>query len=38
MKMAILGIGTHADTCVGPKACINIVDFDGARDLTFKQK
>ena len=24
---------THADTCVGPKACINIVDFDGARDL-----
>ncbi|TDR31629.1 cupin domain-containing protein [Hydromonas duriensis] len=29
------GNDVHADSCVGPKACINIVDFDGARDLTF---
>lgn len=28
----------HADSCMGPKACINIVDFDGARDITFPQK
>ena len=29
---------SHADSCAGPKACINIVDFDGARDIIFPQK
>jgi anti-sigma factor ChrR (cupin superfamily) len=31
----IHGNDVHADSCAGPKACINIVDFDGARDIAF---
>lgn len=34
----IRGNDSHADTCVGPKACINIIDFDGARDIMFPEK
>ncbi|MDD7911497.1 MULTISPECIES: cupin domain-containing protein [Pseudovibrio] len=27
----------HADRCNGPEVCINLLDFVGARDLTFKE-
>lgn len=25
----------HGDRCQGPEVCMNILDFDGARDITF---
>jgi hypothetical protein len=25
----------HADRCAGPEVCINILDFDGPRDIAF---
>jgi len=27
----------HADRCVGPQACINIIQFSGARDIVFPE-
>ncbi len=33
----VRGHDVHGDSCAGPKVCINIVDFDGARDLTFTE-
>lgn len=27
----------HADRCDGPEVCINILDFDGARDIIFPE-
>ncbi len=27
----------HADRCVGPEVCINIIHFNGARDIVFPQ-
>lgn len=27
----------HADRCVGPKVCINLIDFDGSRDIAFPE-
>lgn len=29
------GNDLHADSCAGPEACINLIDFDGARDIAF---
>lgn len=28
---------SHADRCAGPEVCINILDFDGARDIAFPE-
>ena len=27
----------HADRCAGPEVCINILDFDGTRDIAFPE-
>lgn len=35
---AVIGAGDrHADRCAGPEVCINILDFDGARDIAFPE-
>ncbi|MTI43222.1 hypothetical protein JM93_03813 [Roseibium hamelinense] len=33
----IKGGDLHADRCAGPEVCINILDFDGARDIAFPE-
>jgi hypothetical protein len=34
----VRGNDLHADSCEGPKPCINILDFDGARDMMFPER
>lgn len=33
----IRGGEMHADRCAGPEVCINVIDFAGARDITFPE-
>lgn len=33
----IRGGELHADRCMGPEVCINIIQFNGARDIQFPQ-
>ncbi len=33
----IRGGELHSDRCAGPEVCINLLDFDGARDIAFPE-
>ncbi len=34
----IKGGDLHGDRCAGPEVCINVIDFDGARDIAFPEQ
>lgn len=34
----IKGGDLHSDRCGGPEVCINVLDFNGARDIVFPKK